>query len=214
MDLNMSLLRLTNPVTLLFTGFHGDKIWDRVHGVMNDQIVRGDASGLGMSEFRLQAGIINCPVPFWGVREAFRVRQITESAEMRPWVLENDYDRPIPRRIVEEAGVPREMFGQKKSATTIDNEVYLPRTRDGLLSFKKYLELRGLRWPSVKTVRWLNLFDMSFAQRFRQRLGVTWPYLHIDIAESAYLTDWAVGLLVAGRYSHALFPEQRGIPPE
>ena len=34
---------------------------------------------------------------------------------MRPWTLGRAYyDRPIPRRIAEEAGVPREGFGQRK----------------------------------------------------------------------------------------------------
>ena len=33
------------------------------------------------------------------------------SDEMAPWSLGNDYDRPIPRRIVEEAGIPRALFG-------------------------------------------------------------------------------------------------------
>jgi hypothetical protein len=34
---------------------------------------------------------------------------------MRPWALERGgYDRPIPRRIVEEAGIPRDAFGQIK----------------------------------------------------------------------------------------------------
>ena len=33
---------------------------------------------------------------------------------MAPWRLGNDYDRPIPRRIAESAGVPRAAFGQRK----------------------------------------------------------------------------------------------------
>jgi hypothetical protein len=33
---------------------------------------------------------------------------------MQPWVLANKYDRPIPRRIVEEKGINRELFGINK----------------------------------------------------------------------------------------------------
>jgi hypothetical protein len=33
---------------------------------------------------------------------------------MKKWQLNNNYDRPIPRRIIEEAGVPRELFGLNK----------------------------------------------------------------------------------------------------
>ena len=36
---------------------------------------------------------------------------------MRPWSIGGAYDRPIPRRIAEEAGVPRDLFGQNKMAT-------------------------------------------------------------------------------------------------
>ena len=35
---------------------------------------------------------------------------------MEPWRVHTNYDRPIPRRIAEEAGVPRELFGNKKRA--------------------------------------------------------------------------------------------------
>jgi hypothetical protein len=40
--------------------------------------------------------------------------KVTISEEMGPWRLGNDYDRPIPRRIVEEKGVPRNLFGFAK----------------------------------------------------------------------------------------------------
>src|SRR5438067_688694 len=35
---------------------------------------------------------------------------------MAPWRLGSDYDRPIPRRILEEAGIPRQLFGTRKKA--------------------------------------------------------------------------------------------------
>ena len=37
---------------------------------------------------------------------------------MRPWRLDNSYDRPIPRRIAESAGLSRESFGMVKKAVT------------------------------------------------------------------------------------------------
>jgi hypothetical protein len=41
---------------------------------------------------------------------------------MAPWRLENSYDRPIARRFAEQAGIPREFFGQKKMATIVAME--------------------------------------------------------------------------------------------
>jgi hypothetical protein len=40
--------------------------------------------------------------------------KIARSREMEPWRLNNAYDRPIPRRILEISGVNRQLFGMKK----------------------------------------------------------------------------------------------------
>lgn len=42
------------------------------------------------------------------------VNAISNSEEMKQWSVGGDYDRPIPRRIIEEKGVKREAFGNKK----------------------------------------------------------------------------------------------------
>ncbi|MGH7793073.1 MAG: hypothetical protein ACREOB_12235, partial [Thermodesulfobacteriota bacterium] len=42
------------------------------------------------------------------------IHPINRSPEMKPWCVVGNYDRPIARRIVEEAGVPRELFGNRK----------------------------------------------------------------------------------------------------
>lgn len=105
--------------TVLFTGFHGDKMWDKHPKDVSENIVRGDQSGLSLSEYRLRAGFLHCPVPFWGVRQIRDVKAISNSPELEAWDVEGDYSRPICRRIVEEAGVPRELFGTKKKATWV-----------------------------------------------------------------------------------------------
>jgi hypothetical protein len=104
---------------VLMTGFHGDKIWDKHPKDLSDRIVRGDQSGLSLTEYRLMAGFLHCPVPFWGVRQIRDVNAISRSRELESWDVPGDYSRPICRRIVEEAGVPREMFGTRKKATWI-----------------------------------------------------------------------------------------------
>jgi hypothetical protein len=103
---------------VLFTGYHGDKAWAKDTEAPGPDIVRGDMSGLSLSEFRLWAGFLNCPIPFWGVRQVEQIHAISNAAEMRPWDVPGDYSRPICRRIVEEAGVERETFGQVKRAAT------------------------------------------------------------------------------------------------
>lgn len=101
---------------VLFTGFHGDKVWDRNCEKVSTRIVRGDPSGHNLSDFRLRVGWIHLPVPFVGCTSHPSIHRISNSAEMAPWTLGNRYDRPIARRLVEEAGVERHLFAAKKRA--------------------------------------------------------------------------------------------------
>lgn len=117
-DVVMATAEDALPAKLVYTGYHGDKIWDRHTKNTGPDIVRGDTSGCSLGEFRLRTGFINLPVPFIGCARHAAIQQISNSAEMAPWALNNDYDRPIARRIVEEAGVPRHLFGQSKKAIT------------------------------------------------------------------------------------------------
>ncbi len=104
--------------SVLLTGFHGDKIWSK--GVKpNDVLSRGDVSGSSMGEFRLRCGFIHLPVPFIAALRHREVAEISNSQEMQRWSVGGWYDRPIPRRIAEEAGVPRDLFGMEKKAASL-----------------------------------------------------------------------------------------------
>jgi hypothetical protein len=71
-------------------------------------------SGLSQAEFRLRVGYVPfCPSSI-GVEHNRDIFRIHMSEEMKPWSIGGKYDRPVPRRIAEEAGLPREMFGMKK----------------------------------------------------------------------------------------------------
>lgn len=158
---------------LLYTGFHGDKVWARTGQTPSEDIVRGDASGASMTEFRLRVGFLNLAIPFIGCVRHPSIHSISSSDEMRPWSLDGDYDRPIPRRLVEEAGVPREWFGQTKKAAAMPvvtahdvdpelGEVLSPR---GLESFAHFAARRPLfrswrdraRYHGVRALHRLNL---------------------------------------------------------
>ena len=131
------------PQKLLVTGFTGDGVWNR-HGRPNRVLVRGDSSGSLMEEFRLRVGFVHLPVPTIGALRTPELRRISRSPAMKPWVMSPNYDRPIPRRIVEEAGVPREWFGQNKKAVGarfFDGPNRSPedlRTHLSLSSFRDY----------------------------------------------------------------------------
>ena len=99
---------------VFITGFHGDKVWDRLNSKTSPQIVRGDPSGADLEEFRLRVGFIHAPIPFFGCRAHQDIYEISNARDMQPWSVAGDYDRPICRRIGEEAGLPRESFGRTK----------------------------------------------------------------------------------------------------
>uniref|UniRef100_UPI00260F24D7 hypothetical protein n=1 Tax=uncultured Amaricoccus sp. TaxID=339341 RepID=UPI00260F24D7 len=107
------------PGTLFLTGHHGDGLWD-ADLAPNDSIKRKDSSGMGLHEFRLRTDFVTVPLVFVGATRHSDIREISRSEEMRPFGIGGSYDRPIPRRLLEEAGVPRELFGRDKNAVNIE----------------------------------------------------------------------------------------------
>jgi len=121
-DLNLNAIHEQEAVTpfLLLTGFFGDVVYgDKAKEPVDSYLQRTDQSGLGLGELRVHSGFVQAAVPYIGARQCPDLFRITHSDEMAPWRLNNNYDRPIPRRIAEEAGVPREMFGQVKLASIV-----------------------------------------------------------------------------------------------
>jgi hypothetical protein len=99
--------------TIFFRGQHGDVVW-APGGNVSSNVVRGDVGGSGFDAFRQRLGFVSVPVPFIGCRHEREIKAISNSDEMAPFRLGGSYDRPIPRRICEEAGVARSAIGQVK----------------------------------------------------------------------------------------------------
>ncbi|PYO96399.1 MAG: hypothetical protein DMD61_14120 [Gemmatimonadetes bacterium] len=131
---------------VLLTGFHGDRVWDRAARTDAD-LVRGDQSGLSLSEYRLWAGFLHCPLPFAGARQAASIRAISRSRELAPWHTGAYYSRPICRRILEEAGVPRDAFGRwKKSVSVLFSAQEGFLTPASLADYRFWLERHAEEW--------------------------------------------------------------------
>jgi hypothetical protein len=130
----------TCDAAIVFTGYHGDRVWERTtpEPYICEDIVRGDTSGLNLGEIRLQAGFIHVPVPLILAQSIQSLVAISRSEAMRPWQLDNGYDRPIPRRIAESAGLPRESFGMVKKAVT--KHYAFPKNRVLRRKFFHFLE--------------------------------------------------------------------------
>ncbi len=103
---------------LLLTGVHGDVIW-RLGAESSRELRRGELSGAGIQAARITLGFQHLPVPLIGACWHPEVLAISASEEMQRYRIGGTYDRPVPRRIVEQAGVPRQSFGQRKAAANI-----------------------------------------------------------------------------------------------
>ncbi|MFO0598123.1 MAG: hypothetical protein U0228_22665 [Myxococcaceae bacterium] len=110
--------------TIFFAGHAGDGVWELgLSEIMQQgQIIRGAQSGYALIEARARYGVVECSAPYLFSRSVGSMHRVSGSDEMKPWQLKNGYDRPIPRRILEERGVPREAFGWGKKAVAQDLE--------------------------------------------------------------------------------------------
>lgn len=149
---------------VLLTGFGGDGLWERDPENVGPDIVRAGAGGTNWTELRLDCGFVHFPPAFLGIREHARIVEITRSPEMAPWTLGNNYDRPICRRAIEEAGVPREAFGMKKKAVGVyateeglDNVMSPAALRD----FRAYAAQRWRGWRRVAGAANRALFTLA-----------------------------------------------------
>jgi len=141
---------------VLLTGYQGDKMWDKFTKDLNDQITRKDPSGLALTEYRLWVGFINCAIAFWGAKQIRDVNALSKSEELKPWDVPGEYTRPFCRRIGEEAGIPRHLFGVRKRAVTVNPYAgwdMLHRNRDLLTraSLDDYLS-----WVRQNRSAWLK----------------------------------------------------------
>ena len=104
--------------SIFFSGRHGERYWGvtkRCKRRDYREVDECNMNGYATLEFRLRAGYIHYPPLYVGALHGPALYRITHSDEMRPWNLgKGYYERPIARRIAEEAGVPRAAFGHEK----------------------------------------------------------------------------------------------------
>ncbi|MDP2275501.1 MAG: hypothetical protein Q8K32_32435 [Archangium sp.] len=110
--------------TIFFAGHAGDGVWELgLSEIMQTgQIIRGAQSGYALIEARARYGVVECSAPYLFSRSVGAIHRVSGLPEMSHWQLKNGYDRPICRRILEEAGVRREAFGWGKKAVAHDQE--------------------------------------------------------------------------------------------
>lgn len=189
-DLNLHEIttHITQP-TLLLTGQYGEFWYTREitgpqrMGAFDDELKKWDLAGHGLTEVRLNAGFIQAAIPIIGSRKRTDILAITESPDMDAWRTHTTYDRPIPRRIAEEGGVPREMFGQTKLASIVHlaspNIPVTPALRDAF--FRHLIEHRLVSHAGIRLLplaqrlnNWIYWKDPNRYFHNRKKHPVTW----------------------------------------
>jgi hypothetical protein len=186
--------------SLLFRGSHGGMVW-RTHRVLAEsKRPWATTTGGAMLELRLRVGCLLMAMPCLITRDPRPLRRISVSAEMRPWSVGGDYDRPIPRRIVEEAGIPRDWFAQAKR-----NAVEAPfrRMRDATPSqreLRRFVEgvppdrARAWKHRVLRRLHGADTWATGHAERALHALGANVmlsPHLHPRWKKSLTPEFWA-----------------------
>lgn len=216
--LNLTIFNYPEPLAVFFSGYCGDTTWCRQLRDRSEPFSAPSIAGLSFCEYRLWRGLIHCVVPSWGSRNVEQIQAITFSPEMEPWTLHNDYDRPIPRRILEEAGVPRNFFGMRKEATIVDRSFLWPFLPESRACFASYLQDRNLYSPFASTI-WLlrklahldQLVTVNFNHILKKRRK---GFRHLfQIKGQSYLFHWA-NTELKKRYQEAFNKTLSSLPQE
>lgn len=144
--------------SLLFLGLKGDCIFgkDESEANRNFDFISMSIAAEQNPEHYLRNNTIAISVPLILGYEWPSIYKISNSPEMQKFSVGGNYDRPIPRRIVEEKGVPRVAFGFKKKGAgfTFRFQPTLhsvqakmsPTSYESLLKYKKQLKRSNMKF--------------------------------------------------------------------
>lgn len=110
--------------SMVMMGIRGDSLWERNHVNVNDDQDFTAGNTLQQTdhifvESCLDVNAVCIPLPMIGADRWADIARISQSDEMKKYSLRESYDRPIPRRIAEDYGVPRDWFGLEKAGAGI-----------------------------------------------------------------------------------------------
>lgn len=215
---------------IVASGYGGDRVWERTYSERRRPHFPFYTGGYSQSEFYFRAPALDFSLPMIGARMFNDIGAISRSEAMRPWSVGGDYDRPIARRLLEEAGVPRGAFATRKRRVTPDYDNLARRAVDldrflspvSRAAFEKWFEAkqpivqgRALRHrllsDSVGRILWSGKLARAL-----DRYGIVWPpfparilRLKVPVRKNAFVFNWAVSELV--RRYHAVLARHNAV---
>lgn len=173
-------------------------------------LYRGDLSACSQTEFRLRTDFVHVPLLFFGASEQPSLLDIIASAEMRPYTVRGRYDKPIQRRLAEEAGIPRGSFAtvKRRASARIHTEGLAAMAPESAAAVISYAHAEGREPPSgnrppmerrhrlaLRIARELRLQRLTVSLTRRRR-----ALIHSEPMLGSLLFRWAISV-VRTRYS-------------
>ncbi len=204
---------------IVFKGNLGDTFWDKNKTDINSEMrfENGVFTETCYIEYRLRTGYIALFPASFGAVEWPSIHAISNSREMSRYSIGGTYDRPIPRRILEERGIDRGMFGIHKSGAGFNyryDSMKRIRSRMAPLSFESFYSFykanrrKGFR-VLIRWVEYLWRAKNIYIAFFLNRLGITAPYGRVRCDQTpnpgipSYLFNWGIYVMM-NRYKTAM----------
>lgn len=103
----------------LLSGYWGGTQFAMSHSDDWRNIAPTSTGGADLTEFRLRSDFYHLPLPLFGAAQEPGAARLLDRAEMEPFRVGGHYDRPIPRRLAEESGIPRGSFAAAKRMANV-----------------------------------------------------------------------------------------------
>jgi hypothetical protein len=170
---------------------------------------RGDLSSSSLTEFRLRTDFVHVPILFFGASEQPSLTRIIESEEMRPYVVQGRYDKPIQRRLAEDAGISRDSFAtlKRRASAALHSDGLAAMSAASVASVRAFAKAEGrtVETPKRFVVRRWHRVVLRYAPRLRLERFVAplrarqRALTHFEPEFGSLLLRWAVSV-VAARY--------------
>lgn len=164
---NATLLAMEKDLQhrIYIVGSHGEISWGLTRIAYFGQLGgqwRRSISNISQVEYRLRIGYIVFAPALIALRHNQAIAKISHDTSMQPWSIGGEYNRPISRRICEEAGIPRDQFGIKKYAGGHSNLSSRESFSDvGDASYSDFLDRQTKDTPTLLLCYWKARFFIT-----------------------------------------------------
>lgn len=191
--------------TSLLTGYWGGTQFAMSRSDDWRHVAPTTTAGASLTEFRLRNDFYHLPVPIFAAAQEAGAPRLLDRREMAPFRIGGHYDRPIPRRLAEEAGIPRGSFAVAKRAANVlfqhdGPEAFSDASRASLeefaaregrrVDFRRRSQIQRRHRATIAGARRLNLG--LFTRGLERRRA---SLVHFERAFGTLVFRWAVSVI-------------------